>query len=89
MADQLSETSTTTNSHGDNWPSTKLPTDTDVSDEVSSGQETHSFADIISTAFTATGAVSSSPAEVDSNLQLSKQINFFIIYIYLFFYKNI
>lgn len=73
MADQLSETSTTTTDRGDNWPNTKLPADSDVSDDVSNGQETHSFADILSTAFTATGPVPSPPADAESNMQLGKQ----------------
>jgi len=72
MADQLSETSTTTNDHGNNWPNTKLPADSDVPDDVSNGQETHSFADILSTAFTATGPVPSPPADTESNMQLGK-----------------
>lgn len=72
MADQLSETSTTTTDHGNNWPNTKLPADSDVPDDVSNGQETHSFADILSTAFTATGPVPSPPADTESNMQLGK-----------------
>lgn len=75
MADQISETSPTTADHSNNWPSTKLPADNDVSDDVSNGQETHSFADILSTAFTATGPVPSPPANTDSNMQLG-ELNF-------------
>lgn len=72
MADQLSQNSTTTPDHGGNWPNTKLPTDSDNSDDVTNSQETHSFADILSTAFTATGPVPSPPADTDSNMQLGK-----------------
>lgn len=73
MADQLNETSTATTNHGDTWPSTtKIPADSDVPDNVSNGQETHSFADLLSTAFTATGPVSSPPADTESNMQLGK-----------------
>jgi len=72
MADQLSETSTATADHGDNWPNAKLPADNDVPDDVSNSQETHSFADILSTAFTATGPVPSPPADTESNMQLGK-----------------
>lgn len=72
MADQLSQNSTTTPDHGGNWPNTKLPADSDNPDDVTNGQETHSFADILSTAFTATGPVPSPPADTDSNMQLGK-----------------
>lgn len=79
MADQLSETSTATTDHSGNWPNTKLPTDNDVSDDVSNSQETRSFADILSTAFTATGPVPSPPADTESNMQLGNQS-----FVYLF-----
>ncbi|VVC25107.1 Zinc finger, RING-type,Zinc finger, RING/FYVE/PHD-type [Cinara cedri] len=76
MADQLSETSTTTTDRSDNWSNTKLPADSDVSDDVSNGQETHSFADILSTAFTATGPVPSPPADTESNMQLGNDMDY-------------
>lgn len=88
MADQLNETSTTTTDHGNNWPNTKLPADGDVPDDVSNGQETHSFADILSTAFTATGPVPSPPADTESNMQLGKYIVNLIV-LYSFHYQNI
>lgn len=76
MADQLSETSTTTTDHSGNWPNTKLPADSDVPDDVSNGQETHSFADILSTAFTATGPVPSPPVDTESNMQLGNDMDY-------------
>lgn len=76
MADQLSETNTTTTDHGNNWPNTKLPADSDVPDDVSNGQETHSFADILSTAFTATGPVPSPPADTETNMQLGNEMDY-------------
>lgn len=79
MGDQLSETNTTTTNHSDNWRNTKLPADSDVPDETNS-QETHSFADILSTAFTATGPVPSPPADTESNMQLGKLKNVFKIF---------
>lgn len=72
MADQLSKTSTATTDSDDNWSNAKLPTDSDVTDDVSNSQETRSFADILSTAFTATGPVPSPPADTESNMQLGK-----------------
>jgi hypothetical protein len=89
MADQLNETSTTTSNHGDTWSSTtKIPADSDVPDNVPNGQETHSFADLLSTAFTATGPVPSPPADTESNMQLGQCTFTNFIFIFIFFYSN-